>query len=92
MNGEQGTPNSASDLQSPGDDRLFDLVVFVLLLILVAIEGGVKRGLQGKPVAATIQLAEPQHVPLSAHDTAAAAQLLGSGLAQLVRDGGKETP
>ncbi len=91
MSDEPDATASPITLGPPWDNQVFDLVL-VLLLILIAIAGGFKRAASSKPVAKTIRLAEPQFAPLSEPDAADAARLLGTSLAQLMAEGGEETP
>jgi hypothetical protein len=83
------TPNSPGP---PWDNPVLDLVI-VLVLLLIAIAGAaLKRLVPSKPVARTIRLGAPQFAPLSEPDAADAARLLGTSIAQLMTEGGEETP
>ncbi len=78
---ELGEP--AITLPPPLDNPLVDLLLLIVL-ILIAIGGGLKRAIAPKPAPVrTIRLGEPQFAPLSAQDEADAAHLLGSSLADL---------
>ena len=88
---EPDTAATPSSSGPPSDNRALDLVI-VLLLILVAIAGAVKRAVPSKPVARTVRLGAPQFAPLSERDADDAARLLGTSIAQLVTEGGEEMP
>jgi hypothetical protein len=76
----------------PWDDPKFSLLILLVLLLIAIASAGVKRVMPAKPVARTIQLGARQFVPMSEEATSDAARLLGSSLAQLVREGGEATP
>ncbi|MGO9181402.1 MAG: hypothetical protein ACLQBX_04855 [Candidatus Limnocylindrales bacterium] len=76
----------------PWDNPKLDLLILLVLFLIAIASAGVKRVVPAKPVARTIQLGAPQLVPMSEEDTSDAGRLLGSSLAQLVREGGEETP
>jgi len=76
----------------PWDDPKLSLLILIVLILIAIASAGVKRVVPAKPVARTIRLGAPQLAPLSDSDADDAARLLGSSLAQLVREGGEKTP
>ena len=89
---ERNAATTTGSSGPPWDNPVLDLAI-VLLLILVAIAGAaVKRLVPSKPVARTIRLGAPGFAPLSESDADDAARLLGTSIAQLVTEGGEETP
>ena len=92
MSDERDAAGTPHRLGPPWDNPAFDLLILVLL-VLLALAGRAKRAVQPKPVVApTIRLGAPQFTALSGSDAAEAAHLLGSSLAQLMAEGGEETP
>ena len=92
MSGDRDSTATPGSPGWPWDDPKFSLLILLALILIAIASAGVKRVLPAKPVARTIQLGAPQFVPMSDQNTSDAARLLGSSLAQLVREGGEETP
>ena len=92
MSDERDAATAPSSSGPPWDNPVLDFVIVIVLLLIAIAVAAMKRAVPSKPVVSTIRLSAPQFAPLSEPDAADAARILGTSIADLITEGGKEAP